>query len=54
MSRTGTEGAVLGLEAAQQAWEAYRGECQTQAVPSHASNQHDLPIVSIRASARQP
>jgi uncharacterized protein YecT (DUF1311 family) len=31
--RTGTEGAVLGLEAAQQAWEAYRDvECQTIAL----------------------
>ena len=31
--RTGTEGAVLGLEAAQQAWEAYRDvECQTLAL----------------------
>ena len=31
--RTGTEGAVLGLEAAQQAWEAYRDvECQTVAL----------------------
>jgi uncharacterized protein YecT (DUF1311 family) len=31
--RTGTEGVVLGLEAAQQAWEAYRDvECQTIAL----------------------
>lgn len=31
--RTGTEGAVLGLEATQQAWEAYRDvECQTIAL----------------------
>jgi uncharacterized protein YecT (DUF1311 family) len=31
--RTGTEGAVLGVEAAQQAWEAYRDvECQTIAL----------------------
>jgi uncharacterized protein YecT (DUF1311 family) len=31
--RTGTEGTVLGLEAAQQAWEAYRDvECQTIAL----------------------
>ena len=42
--RTGTEAAVLGLEAAQHAWEAYRDvECQTvallagEAVPAEAA-----------------